>query len=228
MRILHDQAHPQRRAQALAILLPGALQHPEDMVQAGFVEAVRSRGLSMDLALVDLQLNFIGETIDGAALQRLHDGAIQPALLRGYKEIWLAGISIGGFMALAYAGHHPGCVTGLCLLAPYPGSRIVTNEIMAAGGIDHWDASGADDDAERCVWRWLQSHRRADQPQLYFGYGLQDRFASGQQLMAAALPGACVDAVAGAHDWSAWRQLWENFLDRLSPRLRHNSMDTTT
>lgn len=223
MRVLHEHLHPERRAQTLAILLPGALQRPEDLVQAGFVDAVRTRGLSMDLALVDLQLSYVGEAGDGAALPRLHDAVVQPAR-HAYSQIWLAGISIGGFIALAYADRFSGCVDGLCLLAPYPGSRLLSNEIEAAGGLERWAAIDAGDDTERRVWRWLQSHGETG-PQLYFGYGRQDRFASGQSKMAAALPTGCVDSVEGGHDWSAWRQLWDNFLDRIAPRLEHHNTD---
>lgn len=230
MRILYDQACPDRRAQTLAIFLPGALQQPEDLIQAGFVEAVRGRGMSMDLALLDFQLKYVGEATDESVLRHLHDEVIQPANLQGYSAIWLVGISIGGFMSLAYAGSCPGNVAGLCLLAPYPGSRIVTNEIREAGGLSQWIAGGEFDDAERRVWQWLQQHQATGNsavvPEIHFGYALQDRFVRGQQLMADALKGAHIDIVTGTHDWPAWKQLWENFLDRIDLHMKHNAMDT--
>ncbi len=221
MRVLYDMAYPDRHARTLVILLPGALQQPEELVQAGLIDAVRMRSLPLDLALPDLQLKYVGETMDGSLLQRLHEEVVQPARLDGYREIWLAGISIGGFMALAYAVDYPGHVNGLCLLAPYPGSRILTNEIENAGGLNQWHADGVEEDGERRVWRWLQSlqARRTNAPQIYFSYALQDRFASGQQLMAKALPEAHVDTVDGAHDWPAWQRQWNNFLDRLVSRM---------
>ena len=54
MRILQYAAASGRRAKALAILLPGALQQPEDLVRAGFIDTVRERRLSLDLWLPDL------------------------------------------------------------------------------------------------------------------------------------------------------------------------------
>jgi enterochelin esterase-like enzyme len=41
--------------------------------------------------------------------------------------------------------------------------------------------------------------------------------------MATALPPENVDVVPGGHEWPAWRQLWENFLDSrfVSPGLGH-------
>ncbi|GAB3546010.1 hypothetical protein GCM10027343_23260 [Noviherbaspirillum agri] len=226
MRALYCHADPGCRPDTLIIVLPGALQQPNDLVEAGFVEAVIERGMPLDVVLVDLRLNFVGDAIDRTSLQRLHDDVIAPAQHLGYREIWLAGISIGGFMSLAYASHHPGCIAGLCLLAPYPGSRLLTNEIRAAGGVHAWSVGTVEDDLERHVWRWLQS-RPLKSVEVYFGYGLQDRFAQGQQMMAAAISNgesdavanAFVDAIEGAHDLPVWRRLWGNFLDRIAPRL---------
>jgi pimeloyl-ACP methyl ester carboxylesterase len=215
MRTLHDFANEGQRAPALAILLPGALQQPEEFMRAGFVDAVRRRRLALDLALVDPGLQFIGEATDGTALQRLHESVVQPARAKGYDAIWIAGISLGGFMALKYVDSYPGNVAGLCLLAPYPGNRIVTNEITAAGGLARWQAENAGDDAEYRMWRWLRQ-RAPDRsgPQLYLGYGLEDRFAAGQRMMAQALVADDVDTIDGGHDWPVWLRLWENFLER--------------
>ncbi|MDB5761925.1 MAG: hypothetical protein JWQ21_920 [Herminiimonas sp.] len=227
MRILHDFATQGQRAQALAILLPGALQQPEDFIQAGFIDAVRRRTLSIDLALVDPGLQYITDATDGSALQRIDASVVPPAQRRNYRHIWLAGISIGGFMAIAYADCYPGRVNGLCLLAPYPGSRILTAGIRAAG-IENWHApSAADNDPECRVWQWLTAHRaQPGTPQIHLGYGTEDRFAPGQQLMAQTLAASCVGTVAGGHDWPVWLQLWENFLDRAASGFGQRTTDT--
>jgi pimeloyl-ACP methyl ester carboxylesterase len=228
MRTLHDFAHPSKRAPALIILLPGALQRPEDLVDAGMVDAVRRRSLAVDLALADLDLRIITEVTDGSALRRLEQGVLQPALREGYRQIWLAGLSIGGLIALAYAARYPARLTGLCLLSPYPGSRMLTGAIRAVG-IDGWRADRIDDAAQRddehLVWRWLAQRPRT--PRIHLGYGEHDRFAAGQQLMARALAAHCVDIVAGGHDWPAWRRLWENFLDRNASRFAHHQTENT-
>ncbi len=228
MRVLHDFANPGRPASTLMVLLPGALQQPEEFVQAGFIDAVRQRNLPIDLALVDPALHYIGDAVNGTTLRRIHDSVIQPALLQQYQTIRLGGISIGGFMALAFAERYRGLASGLCLLAPYPGERRLTAEIKAAGGILRWnDDAAPGDDADRRIWRWLKSMQMEDRaecrmqrdpiPDIYLGYGRDDRFASGQLLMAEVLGSResnNIDAVAGGHDWPVWRKLWENFLDR--------------
>ena len=230
MRVLHDYAYPDRRASSLVIMLPGALQQPEDFVQAGFIDAVRKRGLPIDLALVDLGIEYIGDTINGSALQRIDAELVQPGRLQCYDAIWLGGISIGGLIAAAYAGSYPGQLDGLCLLSPYPGNRMLLREIAATGGLDRWPAdAGVEQDAERAMWRWLQARgeqarEQAGGERVHLGYGLQDRFAPSLQLLADALAGQQIDTIAGGHDWPTWQRLWENFLEQsitdLPPELR--------
>lgn len=228
MRILSDFAIQGRRAPALAILLPGALQQPEDLVRAGFIDTVRQRAVSLDLALPDLGLEYIGDSTGGAVLQRINDCVVQPARRNNYREIWLVGISIGGFIAISYAQRYPGLISGLCLLGPYPGNRILTGQIKAAGGLQQWSAnSAADDDAERRVWRWLNAQREQTAGmQIHLGYGCEDRFLTGQKLMAEPLAAHTVDTVAGGHDWPAWQQLWANFIDRTAARFGQSNTDT--
>lgn len=211
MRSLAHFAQPGRQAETLTILLPGALHGPEDFMREGFVDAVRNRGIDMDLLLAELQFDHVaGEQ----ALPQLHASLIEPSLAAGYRHIWLVGISIGGYVAMGYADQYPGCVEGLFLMAPYPGNRMTTNEIAAAGGILSWQPGDlAEDDTERRNWRWLQSHEKSS-IEVHLGYGTEDRFAPGHEMMAEALPTWHVDHIPGGHDWPAWRDLWHRFLDR--------------
>jgi len=221
-----------RRAKSLVIMLPGALQQPEEFVQAGFIDAVRRRGLAIDLALVDLGIEYIGDTINGSALQRIDAELVQPGRLQCYDAIWLGGISIGGLIAIAYANCYPGQLDGLCLLSPYPGNRMLLREIAAAGGLDRWPAdagagTGTGEDAERAMWRWLQARgEQAGGERVHLGYGRQDRFAPSLQLVADALAGQRIDTIPGDHDWPTWQKLWENFLEQTISDLRPNLRKT--
>ena len=69
------------------------------------------------------------------AIERLREDVIVPAQRKGYGEIDLVGISLGGFGALYYAMHHPGEIARLFLLAPYLGEQPVVREICTAGGV---------------------------------------------------------------------------------------------
>lgn len=198
-----------RGAPTLLVLLPGAYMAADDFVTAGFFTAVARRNLALDLVAVDLDLESISS---GAALPALQTQILEPARRQGYTTIWLGGISLGGLLALCHQADTPGCVDGLCLLAPYPGSRLTTGAIARAGGLSVWQASSEElEDPEFRAWRWLQNPP-ADFP-VFVGYGTEDRFAASMAQLAACFPAADRCTVPGGHDWPAWQLLWEHFLD---------------
>jgi pimeloyl-ACP methyl ester carboxylesterase len=210
MRRLVERAATTAQATTCMVCLPGAYQTPEDFYSAGFHTRVANRALPIDLVFVDPELEHLGD-------RRFHDQlqheVLQPARASGHRSIWLAGISLGGFMALDFAASHPGELAGLCLLAPYLGNRLVTAEIARAPNLRAWRPGNLVDlDEERRIWRFIQ-----EQPEsslwMHLGFGREDRFADAHRLMAQALPDGAVNEVAGGHDWATWSLLWENFLD---------------
>lgn len=225
MRHLTVLAQPGQYADTLVILLPGAYQQPEDFIKEGFVQAVRQRQLGIDLIMAELSFSHIA---DQSALSEIHSNLIQPAIAAGYQNIWLAGISVGGYVAMAYAGRYPRQLAGLLLLAPYLGNRMTTGEIAVAGGIQLWTPDAiSDEDTERLNWHWLKIHANAADTEVcpievHLSYGEDDRFAESYLMMAQALPAARVDKIPGDHVWPVWQQLWHNFLDR---RFSKNSHD---
>jgi pimeloyl-ACP methyl ester carboxylesterase len=209
MRSLAITADPEATAPTRIVCLPGAYHTPEDFLSAGFDTKVSERGLRIDLLLVDVETRHLG---DRRPLDQLKHDIVLPARALGYESIWLAGISLGGLMALDYAASNPGDLDGVCLLAPYLGNRMLTSEFALSPGPAAPAASAlAGCDEERRIWRFIQA--RHSDPQLYLGYGREDRFAEAHRLMAAALPPEAVNVVPGGHDWRTWTTLWENFLD---------------
>lgn len=207
-----DYATVDRAPRELMVLLPGALHGPQDFIQHGFVEAVRQRKLCIDVLLAEL--DFL-DVIDPEALHRFNNETLQPVLGRGnYSQIRMAGISIGGYFAMAYAQHYPQVLTGMLLIAPYPGNRMTTNAISAAGGLAQWQPRELDkNDTELSNWNWLK-HHAAQPTEVHLGYGQEDRFAPSHAMMASVLQDNCVHRVKGGHDWPAWRQIWQNYLDQ--------------
>src|SRR5581483_8361101 len=210
MRTLFEAAQPGEIARTRILFLPAAYTGPEDFVQAGFVSAVRSRGLPLDLVFAELTLQHL---TDRTILRRVRHELVLPARALGCQSIWLCGISLGGFISLAFAERYTPEIDGLCLLAPYLGNHIVIGEIERANGINAWQPGElAPDDDERRVWRFIQArskHRMA----IRLGYGSEDRFANRHRMMAAALQPADVLVVPGGHEWPVWSRLWEDFLD---------------
>jgi pimeloyl-ACP methyl ester carboxylesterase len=202
-------AKPGVMAPTRMVWLPGAYHSARDFLDAGFAEAVLVRGIPLDLAFVDLQLTHLG---DRSAMQRLRSDFVLPMRDRGIS-VWLAGVSLGGMIALEFAATFVGELDGLCLLAPYLGNRMLTAEIAAAPGIGAWQPGElAQADNERRIWRYIKT-QGADSRPMYLGFGQDDRFSAAHRLLAQALPADAVDIVEGGHDWPTWTTLWENFLD---------------
>lgn len=195
-------------APALLVMLPGALMTPQQMVDAGLFAAVQARRRELDVMLPDLHAQ---SGNDQDALRALETQCLAPAR-RGYEHIWLGGISRGGHLALSYLANSNSPVHGVCLLAPYPGSRITQNTIARAGGMHRWQATPAQlHDPEFRVWQWLQNPTWP--AHVFMGYGADDRFADGMQLLASHMQGGAVQIVPGGHGWMAWSHLWARFLD---------------
>jgi pimeloyl-ACP methyl ester carboxylesterase len=79
-----------------------------------------------------------GDYVSGTFAERLRAEVIEPAQARGYDDIWLLGVSIGGFGSLLYAGEFPADIRGIVLLAPYLGGSRTPRAIEAAGGLEVW------------------------------------------------------------------------------------------
>lgn len=199
-------------APVLLVMLPGAYSRPREFIDEGFIEAVRSRGLAVDIVVADAHLGYYQ---DRSVLNRLREDIILPARAQGYRQIWLVGISVGGFGALGYAARQISAIDGIVALAPYLGEKPVLQDIAAAGGPAAWrqlPRPNKEDDLERDVWQWLST---PDNPMpVYLGYGRSDRFIEAHRMLATVLPSDRSTDAPGGHDWPAWRALWAQWLDR--------------
>jgi len=196
------------------LLLPAAYTSAADFVRAGFTTAARARNAPLDLHFAELKLQHL---TDRSILRRLRHELVLPARAAGCRSIWLGGVSLGGFIAIAYAERYSQEIDGLCLLAPYLGNHIVISEIERANGVSDWrPGTLADDDDERRIWRFIKEHGTGAMP-VHLGFGAADRFAGSHRLMATALPPESVDVVPGGHEWPTWLHLWKNFLAKRFP-----------
>ncbi|WP_223871605.1 alpha/beta hydrolase [Candidatus Dactylopiibacterium carminicum] len=146
----------------LLILLPPAQARPQDYVDQGFIAAVRQRGIATDVWLPGIdQTHVMARTV----VDTLAAEVLVPAQAAGYREIWLAGISLGAFNGLLCASAHAAQLAGLCLLAPYPGTGDILKEIHTAGGPQAWaQTPAAQLGDERVFWRWLGSSSKQNSP----------------------------------------------------------------
>lgn len=214
MQVLNALSGCAARPTTLVVMLPGAYSKPDEFIREGFVAALRERGVAADVAIADAHLGYFD---NGSVLRRLREDVVLPARAAGYRKIWMVGISLGGFAALAYAAHHGADIDGVLAIAPYPGTQALQREIIAAGGPMAWRRTAApptDAELDRAVWWWLAGTAPARQPPVYLGHGRDDRFNGGLQLMATTLPAAHARSVPGGHDWPPWRALWTEWLER--------------
>jgi enterochelin esterase-like enzyme len=210
-----EAAHPGRIAPTRVLMLPAAFSEPSDFIQQGFVRAVRERELEVDLVFAELRVE---QVINQSAFTGLLEEVILPVRALG-SALWIGGISLGGYLALGCAERYRREFAGLCLLAPYLGSHLITGEISRAQGVERWRAGEVpDEDDERRIWRFIRTLRTGSIA-VHLGLGRDDRFAPRQSLLSAELPPASVDIVPGGHDWPTWRRLWDRFLDaRFAPK----------
>jgi pimeloyl-ACP methyl ester carboxylesterase len=214
--------------QCLVVFVPGFLDGPDTFMDHGFPSDVITRGAPCDSVAIDLHYRYYWEspTSSSGVANVVFDDILEPAAARGYQEIWLVGISMGGLGALLTAERHPELVTGVILLAPFVGEDGVVREIIAAGGplawhpprgIDH--APWTQDNYTAHLWAWLRGYATdADaMPPLYIGWGEGDRLGEADRLLASMQPADHVVTVPGAHNWETWRPLFDTFLDRARP-----------
>lgn len=202
-----EQRHYPQGAHDALVLLPGAQMHPADAELAGLPALLQASGVALDLWVPDLHIDPAGQR---DAQQLLATEVLAPLSTR-YRRLWLAGISLGGLLALLQAQRAPRGLSGLCLIAPYPGSRLTLNTIARAGGLAAWQPTPEQRaDPEFELW----SRLRAGPPPLssFIGWGRGDRFAAGMAALAGQLPQADRHEVDGGHDWPAWRPLWRSAL----------------
>lgn len=193
-------------ADTALLFFPGLMMTPAQVSEAGFADALAAAGQEVDLVVAPIDAGRYAMT---QAIADLHAQWVEPLRSR-YRKLWLGGISMGGFLAMALAADYPGSADGLCLLAPYPGSRVTQAAIENAGGLAAWQPSDEQlRDPEFRVWHWLR--RMPEQP-VFWSYGSDDRFADGMARLGSTLPATARHVLPGGHDWPVWRALWQDFV----------------
>lgn len=198
----------------LLVMLPGMGMEADEFAAHGFVSAVHDRRLPIDIIAARPELDLY---LEGKIAKALHDAVIAPGMARGYRRLWLLGISVGGMGALLYTAARLASVDGLVLLAPFLGTPGTLAEVSAAGGITAWSPQNSRATViERKMLLWTQDFltNLPDRPALYLGYGRRDRFALGHGLLAQHLPPQRVVVGEGGRDWETWTSLWPQILEQ--------------
>lgn len=178
------------------------------------MDAVQSRQLPYDMAAPNAHGGYYrGRTL----IQRLRTDVILPAKARGYQNIYLVGVSMGGLGALLYLKAHPEDVAGVVALGPFLGDDKLLEEIHSAGGVRQWQPGAYDPEKQwqRTLWDWLKHHpdNAADSPPIFMGLATEDLYLKGHRLLADTLPPERVVETNGKHRLKTFKVLWDKMLD---------------
>ncbi|MBI5889696.1 MAG: alpha/beta hydrolase [Nitrosomonadales bacterium] len=210
---VHDVAPEAQGERILLLMLPGAKNTPQQLVEHGFIRELRERNLPVDVLALHAHVDLY---LDRADIERVLHRTLDEVRAQGYRRIWLLGISLGGSGAMICATQRPREIEGIFLLAPFLGTRGIIAEVEAAGGLLRWPAGRIDSrDHERMLLKQIQGQARGKKlPLVYLGYGSEDRYRGASRMLAKYLEPSRVSVMPGGHDWDTWIALWRGFLDK--------------
>lgn len=195
----------------LLVLIRGLGADHTVFAKEGVIEEIRKLGLPFDVIAPNSHFGYYqSETV----AQRLKEDVIDPARRQGYKQIWLAGFSMGGLGALIYLRSYPEDIDGILLTSPFLGWPGIHNEIKKAGGISKWLPDDHDPkDWERMIWSWISKQDFNTQVPIWLGYGENDILTrSGPPLLATVLPESRVFTAPGNHTIATLKTLFSQHL----------------
>jgi pimeloyl-ACP methyl ester carboxylesterase len=215
MRAVHHQDSRVAGHDTLMVFLPGNRSDPDDFQKEGFVSILQNAYPDIDSLAVDATLGYY---IKESLPERLLEDVIQPAYEKGYKKIWITGISMGGSGALWYAQKYPATIKGIVLLAPFLADKKIIDEIDTAGGLKKWQPALPleQKDYQRAQMLWLKQYidPALKPPLIFLGFGDTDRFHQSNRLLADIIPANQVVVLPGNHDWKTWRKIFIEFMRR--------------
>lgn len=213
MEVLTYTAATRQEDRNLFVFMRGLGGSHVSFEKEGLVDEVRRRELPYDMVAPNAHFGYYSKR---TLTIRLREDVILPARQKGYQKIWLVGVSMGGLGSLLYLREHPRDIDGVYLIAPFLGYDSDLKEILSAGGVRQWHPPEYDseDDWQAMLWNWIKTEVATGRtPPIYLGYGNEDKYISGQQLLADVLPPDHVNEIQGGHTFSAFRNLWNIFLE---------------
>lgn len=182
----------------------------------GTIDEIRRRQLPFDMIAPDTHFGYYK---DHTLEERLKTDIIDPAKSNGYKQIWIAGFSLGGLGSLFYLRSHPKDIDGVLLISPFLGWDAIIHEIRDAGGVASWQQVTTDtSDWSRLIWSWIKKYGATPEtfPPIYLGYGRNDWLSDeGPPLLATVMPADRVFSVPGNHTVDTFKVLFSRHLDFL-------------
>lgn len=200
-----EQSNKNIKSKKLLVLLPGIGDSAASFEQHKIIDEIHSIAPGIDVIAVDAHFKYYQEH---TIIERLRTDVIAPARAAGYREIYLGGISLGGFGSLLYLKQHPDDINKILILSPYLGEKedfdyLLMNESAPKGLRD------------RNLWPWLTHLNEETKQKIYLAYGASDKFAQQNGLLARQLPSNHLVLQPGEHHWDTWKVLWPELLRKI-------------
>ena len=219
-----ELVHAPQAAQRVVVMLPGRGDDLAGLQRERVAQIIQSEWPDADVILTGLTMPYY---TGGVATRRLHDEVIAPLKQHGYRQVWLAGISLGGFGTLLYDQAYPGQVDGMLVLSPYLGEHAIQREIRDAGGLAAWQPGPVQpmgpQTFQRELWRYIKHW--SDDPTrtqtMWLAYGADERLRKAIELMSPQLSASHVRMLPGQHDWKLWKPAMHELLRMASPPALH-------
>ena len=198
----------------LIIFLPGLLDSASTFEEKEFFSLARKAGIKADMVAMGIHF---GHLMENKMVERIELDVYLDAIKKGYKNIWLVGVSIGGLNSLLFYRKHAKGLCGVVALAPYVAGGVLFEELQK-DGVDNWEPKEVYDmmlfeKKLQFLWAWLQQQKSDNNlKSVYLGYGKQDRFIEAIKLLESILDKNNIIAIEGKHDWVTGKKVWQQQL----------------
>jgi pimeloyl-ACP methyl ester carboxylesterase len=206
----------EREASCVLVMLPGIGDSPQRFDEHGFVSLVREDPSGCDVTVADTHFGYYR---DANIVPRLAE-VLQPLRAR-YAQVWLVGISLGGYGAALTARDRPDLVDGVVLISPFLGLpntvRPLIERVEREGGLKAFEAGPARPLANarkhfmevEPLWGWLAERARDESgqgPRVLVAWGEDDRLAPTLRVVGRAFDDSF--STRGGHDWVTFAGLF--------------------
>lgn len=202
--------------QNLLILLRGRGGSHRDFAKHGIIDEVRKRNLPFDIVAPAAHFGYYRtETLP----ERLKQDIIDPARAMGYRNIWLAGFSMGGLGSLFTIRSYPNDIDGVILISPFLGSGSILEEIKTSGGVGNWFLPIEKSHKwQYTIWGWIKEYEtdKDSYPEIYLGFGDDDSMTGeGPILLSQSLDQNKHFSVPGNHNYKTFKEIWRLHMEML-------------
>lgn len=203
-----------QRGEKLLVVLRGMGGSEKSFAKHGFIAALQQQYPEFDVVAPNAHFGYYRKR---SITQRLSADIIDPAIAEGYEEIWLAGVSLGGFGGLVYLRCCEEKITGVVLISPFSGTRSLhdaVNAYLDGKQVPPWVGADKSEDSLLGLWQWIVENKHIlNSDRVWLGYGDEDKLP-GHALLARLIPDEQVSKLSGGHKVDVFMRIWDDILSR--------------